>query len=278
MKALKPKDPLIALLLTVLIPGLGHVYAGRRKAGIKFFCLLVLLPLALVCYAALPFTRFNWGIGYCILAIFLFLAGLSIFVLFDVYQCAKSFNRRHNVKTNTSKAGKFWLIVYIVFFMFVFNPRPFVFCGIIKPFKIPTGAMAPTLIPADMLFVNKAIYKFSEPQRGDVIVFKYPDDPSLFFIKRIAGLPGEKLEIRDGQLVINGKIVKSIAPGGGYLNAGGYGQEGQVIEIPKENYFVLGDNTLNSKDSRYWGFVPKENLIGKAYKIYYPFDRSGPIE
>lgn len=282
MNKLKPKEPLIALLLTVLIPGLGHVYSGKENNGIKYFSVLILLPLILFLYVTHPLTTANFGIGYILIAIFLFLVGLNIFVLIDSYKCAKSFNKHHNIELNTPKLRKIWIIVCIIFFMFIFHPSSlvgiYVKARMVKAFKIPTESMKPTLIEGDRLLVNKAIYRSSEPKRGDIIVFKYPDKTELAFLSRVAGLPGESLEIKGGKLVINDKTIKSFVPNGGYFNTGDYGQSGQVIKIPQGKYFVLGDNTLNSRDSRYYGFVPKENLIGKAYKIYYPFDRSGAIK
>jgi len=278
LKELKPKEPLMALLLTVLLPGLGHFYVGKKNLGIKYFCILVGLPLAIIFFVAHPLTRIPFVIGYGFLAIGLFLIGLSWFVLFDSYKSAKSFNRHRKLKTHSSLARKFLLVIFIILLMFVFNPGSLVIRHTLQAFKIPTITMKPTLIEGDRVLVNKVIYKTSEPQRGDIIVFKYPNDPQLAFIKRLAGMPGENLEIKNGQLVINGKTIQSFTPNGGYFNTGDYGQEGLVVKIPQDKYFVLGDNTLNSRDSRYWGFVPKENLIGKAYKIYFPFDRSGPIE
>ncbi|MCK5494555.1 MAG: signal peptidase I [Candidatus Omnitrophica bacterium] len=229
-------------------------------------------------YLAHPLTRLNWFFGYVGLGIFAILFLYGIQVLIDSYKCANSFNRHHNIKINASKSRRICLILGIFFLVFVFNPSSIVKSTLVQAFKIPAGAMKPTLVEGDRVLVNKAIYRFSEPKRGDVIVFGYPERPKLAFIKRLVGLPGEKVEIKQGKIIINGTTIKNLKHFGGYFNAGSYGQEGQVIEIPPGNYFVLGDNTLNSRDSRYWGFLPKENLIGKAYKIYFPFNRAGPIK
>jgi len=178
----------------------------------------------------------------------------------------------------------------MLFLTFVFSPVERVAMGVVQyvrgnvaqAFKIPSSeAMAPTLVKGDRVLVDKAIYKRSEPQRGDIIVFKYPDDPKRPFIKRLVGLPVETVEIREGRLVINGSELQvSVGRWAGlpYVNQGQYAQEGQAVTVPADSYFVLGDNSAASHDSRFWGFVPKQNIIGKAYKIFWPPGRSGALE
>jgi len=145
---------------------------------------------------------------------------------------------------------------------------------IIQTFKIPTGSMIPTLNIGNHIMVNKFIYYFTEPKRGDVIVFVYPVDPKKDFIKRLIGLSGETIEIKDGSVFINGeklKFPKTIVGQRYYYNEGMYGEG--VIKIPDNAYFAMGDNTKNSSDSRFWGFVPKKNLLGRAFFVYWPLMR-----
>ncbi|MDD2703068.1 MAG: signal peptidase I [Candidatus Omnitrophica bacterium] len=164
----------------------------------------------------------------------------------------------------------------------LFIIRPF----IIQTFKIPTGSMRPTLIERDLILVNKFIYGpkvpltslrlpgLRQPVRGDVIVFIFPEDPRKFFIKRLVGLPGETIELKEGTVYVNDKpVLDPIFTKIYYYNRGDYAKEGQKITVPKDGYFVLGDNSASSLDSRYWGFVPKNNLLGKAIVIYFPFNR-----
>jgi len=143
---------------------------------------------------------------------------------------------------------------------------------IVQAFKIPTGSMHPTLIEGDRILVNKFIYKFRKPKRGDVIVFIAPVDKKKDFIKRLVGLPGENLEISNGTVLINDKAVgkDSVIRERYYYNRGEFGKSGEVVRIPQDAYFVLGDNSISSRDSRYWGFLPKKYLIGKAFLIYWP--------
>lgn len=144
-------------------------------------------------------------------------------------------------------------------------------------FKIPSTSMVPTLRVGDRLLSNNIIYKIRSPKRGEVVIFKYPEDPKRDFVKRMIGLPSEKVMIKDGKIFVNGEVVEgeriSIRK---YYSEGFYGNE-EEIEVPPEGYYVLGDNSINSRDSRYWGFVPKKNFVGKALFIYWPPWRMGFI-
>ena len=172
-----------------------------------------------------------------------------------------------------------WVESIIIAFLLAMVIRAFV----VQAFKIPTGSMRPTLLEGDIILVNEFIYgakvpfanlrlpAFSQPKRGDVIVFIYPQDPKKDFIKRLIGLGGETVEIKSGSIYINGRPV--LEPGFSlryYYNRGDFARENEKIVVPKDSYFVLGDNSSSSQDSRYWGFVPHKNLLGKAMLIYWP--------
>jgi signal peptidase I len=151
---------------------------------------------------------------------------------------------------------------------------------VVQAFKIPTGSMRPTLLEGDRILVNKFIYRFKKPQRGDIIVFKYPEDKKKDFIKRLVAVGGETVQINplgDGKIWVNGNPIEddNIINQIYYYNKSDtdYGETGKIIKVPEESYFVLGDNSASSRDSRYWGFVPKEYLIGKAFLIYWPIHR-----
>jgi signal peptidase I len=180
-----------------------------------------------------------------------------------------------------------WVESIIVAFLLAMVIRAFV----VQAFKIPTGSMRMTLIEGDLILVNKFIYgakvpflhywlpAVRAPRRGDVIVFVYPEDKKKDFIKRLVGLPGETVEIKEGSIYINGKpVAEQIFNQIYYYNRGDFSAEGQKITVPPDSYFVLGDNSASSKDSRYWGFVPKANLLGKALIIYWPLNRIRQIK
>ena len=141
---------------------------------------------------------------------------------------------------------------------------------------IPSGSMLPTLEINDRLIIDKIGYKFQNPDRGDVVVFSPTDQLKTqykdAFIKRIIGLPGEEVEVRDGLVFINGEALaeKYIAEEPQY----NWGPE----EVPEDSYLVLGDNRNNSYDSHYWGFVPRNNIIGRAIVRFWPPNRVGGLD
>ncbi len=142
---------------------------------------------------------------------------------------------------------------------------------IVAPFKIPSGSMRPTLMEGDRILVSKFIYRFRPPVRGEIIVFRYPENPRRPFIKRLIGVGGDHVEIKNGHVSVNGQLPDSkVEQNIYYYNQGTYGQEGQTIDVPKDSYFVLGDNSSSSHDSRFWGFVPKRLLIGRAICVFWP--------
>jgi signal peptidase I len=131
--------------------------------------------------------------------------------------------------------------------------------------RVESISMQPTLFPGDYVIVNRIIYKFTKgPQRGDVIVFKYPPNPDAIpYIKRVIGLPGDQVHIADGKVFINGQLM--LEP---WLKV--TTNRGGDWSVPASQFFVMGDNRNNSSDSRSWGFVPYENIIGRAELIYLP--------
>lgn len=148
---------------------------------------------------------------------------------------------------------------------------------VVQPFFIPSASMEPTLIPRDHVLVNKFIYRFQEPEFGDIIVFAYPPDPDKDYIKRLIGVPGDRIRIENGVLHLNGEKVPEDyrqRP----LEMADYPGDGGEVEVPEGHYFVMGDNRANSADSRVWGFLPEENIVGKAFVIYFPFDRLRTVQ
>jgi signal peptidase I len=223
-------------------------------------------------------------------------------------------------------AKSFFPVILVVFAL-----RSF----LVEPFKIPSGSMMPTLLIGDFILVNKFTYgirlpvinqkivQLNDPQRGDVMVFRYPDDPSLDYIKRVIGVPGDIVEYREKRLTINGRPVP-VRDAGSYSYVGGglsyitamvyderlngvghtmmtepgkpsvfppqvvdfpyrencsYNAEGEGFKctVPAGHYFMMGDNRDASNDSRYWGFVPDRNIVGKAFFIWMNFGDFGRI-
>ena len=166
---------------------------------------------------------------------------------------------------------------------------------VVQAFKIPTGSMEPNLLIGDHLLVNKFVFAptlssaertllpMTDIRRGDIVVFKYPEDPERDFIKRVIGLSGETIELKDRQIRVNGRAIQEpyahylprpAGSGGGEITTGDVRERYGPVVVPAGSVFVMGDNRDNSQDSRYWGFLPKENIKGKALMIYWSFDSS----
>jgi signal peptidase I len=159
---------------------------------------------------------------------------------------------------------------------------------VINPYRIPSSSMEPTLHCAqpevgceagtsDRVLANRFVYHFQDPKRGDVVVFETPEraqqvcpGPGNVFVKRLIGLPGDTVEIRGDSLSINGEPYPEP-----YVNAGQVGNQFGPVTVPEGQYFMMGDNRLDSCDSRKWGPVPRANLIGPVFAVYWPIPRIG---
>jgi len=247
------------------------------------------------------------------LILFLLLVATGVLWLAD-----KLYARKHRDKDAVDPwwveyGASFFPVILAVFFL-----RSF----IVEPFKIPSGSMIPTLLVGDYILVNKFTYgirlpvidkkvvDINLPKRGDVMVFRYPENPEQDYIKRVVGLPGDTVEYYDKRLRINGMPVDT-QPDGSYLhverfysserfketlgttthailndpvdramtpkafpqrNRCTYTSSGVRCMVPEGHYFVMGDNRDDSSDSRVWGFVPEENIVGKAFFIWFNFN------
>jgi signal peptidase I len=149
---------------------------------------------------------------------------------------------------------------------------------VVQAFQIPSGSMIPTLLVGDHILVNKFIYRFRDPARGDVVVFKYPVEEHRDFIKRVIGLGGDELYIKERKVYVNCRppdpACHPIEERWAYHEErfGGGNETFGPVQVPAGSYFVMGDNRNNSQDSRYWGFVKKEKIKGLAFIIYWSWD------
>jgi len=165
--------------------------------------------------------------------------------------------------------------IVVVALVFVFLIRSF----LIQPFVVSGDSMKPNFLNGEYLIIDEISYRFNPPQRGDVVVFKYPGDPSKFYIKRLIGLPGETIIIKNNQVMIknqdnpNGFVLDESA----YLkNVSTPGDE--IILLDKDQFFAMGDNRAVSYDSRSWGPLPKDDLIGRVWLRVFPVSRAAVVE
>jgi signal peptidase I len=149
----------------------------------------------------------------------------------------------------------------------------FLIAFVAQAFRVQGTSMEPLLLDGERIVVNKFIYRFHPIERGDVVVFWYPRDPSVSFIKRVVGLPGDLVEIQAGRLVVNGMPVREDYLPESFRD----GDSLLPTEVRKGYYFVLGDHRRSSNDSRSWGEVPEKYIYGRAVFRFWPFDRVGPI-
>lgn len=162
------------------------------------------------------------------------------------------------------------LKIVVIALVIVVPIRYFLF----QPFFVKGASMEPNFDDGQYLIIDELSYRFREPQRGEIVVFKYPHDPSQRYIKRIIGLPEETVEVKNEQVFISGEILDE----SNYLPAGTLTLGLTKIILAENEYFVLGDNRLHSSDSRSWGPLTKENIVGRAYLRAWPFDTLAKFE
>jgi signal peptidase I len=253
----KPRSPLLAVLLSIFVTGLGHMYSGSFIRGMVLFAIGQLL-----------FMIFAISMILITPNLFFMLIAVGVCIAFTVYCAvdAASIAERKEKHYELAKYNRWYAYIgyTAVIFLIMWHWSVFV-----QAFRIPTGAMEPTLLTGNHILVNRLVYITSKPKRGDVIVFKYPNDPKVAYIKRLIGEPGDKVEMVGRTVYINDAPLKETYTK--YIDPNSVDGHFGPYNIPRDNYFVMGDNRDNSQDSRYWGFVPKENLLGKAQIIYWSF-------
>lgn len=158
-----------------------------------------------------------------------------------------------------------------------------VYIFLVQPHQVKGISMLPNFRDSEYILTDKISYRFSPPQRGDVIIFKAPKNYSEDYIKRIIALPGEKIKLDNGELFVynkqhpDGVQLKEPYEITAPTSPGPFLKDGNIVQVPDNQYFVMGDNRIRSFDSREWGMVPKENIIGRAWLRYWPLTRAGFI-
>jgi signal peptidase I len=274
----REREPLLGLLLSMVLPGLGLVYAGKLLRGLCALLIVVLPSAGLVWYYLQP----NVIIGRLWFVPFLVPAVLEALVLVDSYRQVVKYNTVHKLNRVISPGIFTLLVCGMASAAFAVN---FAYVGLfltqktfVMSYIVPPDSMAPSIYKGERVLVDISAFKKTGLKRGSVIIYRSPKNTDKVYMHRIIGLPGESVLLKDQRVVINGAVVKEPwCERIRYYNRGDFGKPKKPVIVPSDSYYVLGDASANSNDSRFFGFVPKSNLIGHVYKIYYPFNRSQPL-
>lgn len=266
METLKKRKPIVALLLSFLTPGLGQIYNGQLKRAVILYSVTLLLTM-LRLFTDL-FSTLH-GMIFCLLSA----VGFFLFIMFD------ALNNAIRLKEITlRKYNRWYLYVTVVLIqIFVISP-PTRSLMSFEAYKIPVPSMAPTLQVGDYLVINKKHYSKKKPERNDIVVFRRLGEPSKDYVKRVIGLPGEKIEIRFNKVFINGEpleepFASSADKTMGIVNMGP-GDIFSSVLVPSGSLFVMGDNRDYSYDKGFHGLVDISEVKGKVLYIYWAKDKN----
>jgi signal peptidase I len=261
MNSLKKRKPILAFLLSLVTPGLGQIYNGQFKKGISYLVGIFLFNMVF----SFLLLKFYGMILYLIIEV-----GFLLFVMINALRGAI------RLKSIELKSYNKWYIYLIIFVvsnvvvgqLFIWTIKN----NVARAYKTPSSSMAPTLLVGDHLVADMRIYKSQKPQRGDIIIFEFPRDPSKDFIKRVIAIEGENVELINNKIYINEKLLYD--PWGYYTKDYPALDTFGPVVVPKDSLFVLGDNRNNSIDSRHWGFVDIKKVKGKVLYLYWAKDKS----
>jgi signal peptidase I len=257
-----------AVLLSLVMPGAGHFLLGAFRRGAA------------------------WAVGLAVLGLLLlFATPVSLLIVSALIGVVVGLVGRvataiDTVRIVTSRPS--WKIVIVAWAALLVGDlamveplKAYYRAHYAQAFTIPSGAMQPTLLVGDYIMVDKSAYRGRAPQRGDIVVFAYPQDERRDFIKRIIGMPGDTVVVRGQQVLVNDRALAEpyvkldgTTPARASTQPGfcAYAYACEPTKVPADSYFVMGDNRDNSQDSRSWGFVRREKIKGKAYMIYWSWD------
>jgi signal peptidase I len=282
------RRPVVAVLLSVTATGLGHIYCGRLTKGlILFFISFAFAPImARAARSAASTALLLMVVGSVLLMLALF-----FYAAVDAAVLARRIGPHY-----TPREYNRWYLYIVMIAVAVSYPTDMsgtIREHLLQAFKIPSSSMAPGILPGDRVFLNKAIYGLKPPQRGDAVVFIYPDDRRLYYIKRLVALPGDSIEIKNNRVWINDQPLahKNTPPQEinfkatkktTYLEEKNHHHSYSIIiedskmdtmaklTVPHGHCFVLGDNRAHSRDSRHFGPIPLADVKGRVDYIYWP--------
>lgn len=285
----KVRKPWISFVFSLFCPGLGHLYNGK--------CVPVLLAFVLgSALTVITTVYFLDNLSHLLIA-------LSLGILFDFAFALHSFYQAKKLPlVDLKKFQRWWVyVLYVLVLYGVPDGYGYVMPSRLKSFQIPSESMVPNLLIGDRLVADGWAYWGKKPKRGDIVVFHYPKDPSIFFVKRLIGLPGDKIQFKKGELYLNDVLLPQERNSTPSENNGPWSfvqfseelegkkyviQRAQPmvtsdfgpIDVPGNSYFMVGDNRDRSSDSRVWGFVDSSLIVAQMNFIFFSYDeKTGSI-
>ena len=289
------RSVVLAVCMSLVATGSGQIYCGRVVRGLVLFCATLLFAPLVVVLALLPPST--------MILVFL-LAGAAAVVgvyLYAAIAAGVLAARQREYELRDYNHGAVYFVLALVSVIYPVGSAAYLRAHVFEAFYIPSGSMTPTILNGDRVLVNKLARPAQAPERGDLVVFRVPSEPGNNWIKRVIGLPGDRIAVRAGEVFVNGKklerdpvpaahlltlgdqakgkVFAETNAGRRYLIQLGAGEEKHADfaekNVPEGSYFVLGDNRDNSKDSREFGFVGRGEMIGAVQYIYWPAESWG---
>lgn len=259
----KRRNPIVAAILSSMAPGLGQLYNGQIIKGVIFLLSLILLPIIM----------FQLGLHHSFYGLAIILLIFMFFLLFIIGEAFYAATKKKEFILKRYNKWYIYLFIILLINSTVLIPTNFLSKVLrFNAFRMPTASMVPTLHVGDHLIANFKYFKKNELQRGDLVIFKYPEDPAKDFMKRVIALEGEKIEIKNKQVYINDVPLseghEAHPDNEVYPERDNFGP----VVVPSDHCFVMGDNRDNSMDSRHWGSLPLGNIKGKPLYIYWAKD------
>lgn len=287
---LRPRHPLFALLMSLVLPGFGQLYNGEINRAIWLFLVFAIMTVPGVTLIALHLPS-GWMMPCLIIALMLTVA-LWLFGMIDAWRGAR---RQPDYVPQAWQVSGIYLLVLILCDVIAFPLLTgYVRSHQVASFRIPSSSMEPSVLKGDIIFADKR-YNCpgckQEVKRGDIAIFTYPNNRTVYYIKRIIGLPGDQVQLRDHEIQVNGKSLKvneTVTTSGALVSEADGDRHWQVawavdekhrpeadIAVPPGSVFVLGDNRTLSTDSRDFGTVPLQDVVGKARQIWFSYGDNG---
>jgi len=285
---LAPRRPLLAMTLSVMLPGLGQLYNGQLNKGIFLFLLFVFITTPFVALVALTLPS-QWLMPLLILSLVLTL-GLYLFGIWDAWRVAR---RGADYRPYPwQQPAVYVALVLFAYISVIGNSTAYIRDRLVESFRIPSSSMSPNVLKGDFLFADKRVNcpgcKYSI-QRGDLAIFVYPNDRTLYYIKRVIGLPGDRIRIQGRTVFVNDRSITMEQQADFVTEQGVHGSYQVHWPVSDDNprayrftvspgeVFVLGDNRDASVDSRRFGGVPLMDVVGRAKQVWFSYDADAGV-